>query len=72
MNNDERKKDDMPESYDDGAKENMSLWDIANMEAGTDIDETGTTEDVRYHNYGEYTMVNPDDGENSVVDTSGS
>jgi|GEM_PF-6441794 len=26
-----------PEGIDEGQKENLSLWDIANLEAGTDI-----------------------------------
>ncbi|MCL2556341.1 MAG: hypothetical protein FWE03_04925 [Firmicutes bacterium] len=59
--------DKAPESIDEGQKENMSLWDIANMEAGTDIDEISATEDIRYKNYGDYTMISSDD---EVSDTS--
>ena len=53
----------------EGAIENMSLWDIANMEAGTDIEEPEATDDTPYKNYGHYTMIAPDD---DMVDTSSS
>jgi len=62
-------KDDLPEGYDEGRIENMSLWDIANMEAGTDIADPSATDDTPYKNYGYYSMVSDDD---SVVDTSSS
>ena len=53
----------------------VNLWDIANLEAGTDVHVEGVTDVAPYKNLAEYTMVSAGtdiDEDGTTVDMQGS